>query len=220
MSTLFDTIKSGKRDEVRAALDRDPGLASMRDEAGLSPTLTALYHGHAELARDIASRVRELDVFEAAALGDDARLRTLLARDRALANAYNVDGFTPLGLAAFFKRGNVVRMLLDAGADPNAPSRNAFRFTPLHSAVSTDAGPVDTGIVHDLLDAGANVNARSGQGTTPLHTAAFTGDARVALLLIDHGADHKISSAKGQTPSDVARERKNNEVAEMLEALG
>ena len=43
--------------------------------------------------------------------------------------------------------------------------------------------------VRELLEKGANVNAKDSNGDTPLHKAACRGYARVARLLIEHGAD-------------------------------
>ena len=214
--SFFDAIRAGRGHEISAALDERPDLANRRDEQGLSPILVALYHGHADVARELAARARELDVFEAAALGDAARLRAIVSADRGVANAHNADGFTPLGLAAFFKRTGAVRLLLEAGADANAASRNAPRFSPLHSAVATDAGAVEVAIVVALVEAGADPNARSAQGTTPLHTAAFVGDARVVRYLLAHGADITVKSDQGQTAGEIALQRGMAEVAQLL----
>ena len=221
-TAFFDAIKSGQRHAVHAALERDPALATARDDQRLSPILVALYHLPADradpIARDIAAHAADLDVFEASALSDANRVRDLVDRDPALANAYNVDGFNPLGLAAFFKRGDVVRALLRAGADPNAPSRNAFAFTPLHSAIATNGGAIDMTLIRALVEAGADVNARSAQGSTVLHTAAFVGDATAARYFLERGADPNARTNDGRTPLDVARERQQGEIARLLAA--
>lgn len=47
----------------------------------------------------------------------------------------------------------------------------------------------NTQAVEHLLDAGADVNARSHSGMTPLHFAAVMGHANSALLLLENGAD-------------------------------
>ena len=43
--------------------------------------------------------------------------------------------------------------------------------------------------VRELLDEGGDVDARTPDGFTPLHLAAFFGAPRVAALLLEHGAD-------------------------------
>jgi ankyrin repeat protein len=212
---LFTAIKGGDKAAVERLLERDRGLADARDESGLSPILVALYHGESDIATAILRRRPKLTVFEAAAAGDAARVREIVGKDRAQANATAPDGYSPLGLAAFFKRREVVRFLLESGADPR-PASQQGGFTPLHSAVATDAGNVDIEIVRMLLDKGADPNAKSQSGSTPLHTVAFTGDRASLDLLLKHGADPAIKNNDRKTAADVARECENQEVADLL----
>jgi ankyrin repeat protein len=214
---LFTAIKGGDEAAVERLLERDRELADARDESGLSPILTALYNGKNDIAAAILRRGPKLTVFEAAAGGDAARVRESVGRDRAQANATAPDGYSPLGLAAFFKRREVVHYLLDMGADPSHASRQGG-FTPLHSAVATDAGEVDIEIVRLLVDKGADPNAKAQSGSTPLHTVAFTGDRASLDLLLKHGADPALTNNEGKTAADIARERGNQEIADLLVA--
>ncbi len=214
---LFTAIKGGDKAAVERLLDRDRGLVDARDPNGLSPILTALYRGESDIAEAILRRRPRLSVFEAAAAGDAARVREIVGPDRAQANAAAPDGYSPLGLAAFFKRREVVRYLVEAGADHRPASRQGG-FTPLHSAVASDAGAVDIEIVRMLLDKGADPNAKSQSGSTPLHTVGFTGDRASLDLLLEHGADAAIKNNDGKTAADIARERGNSEIADLLVA--
>src|SRR2546430_15762922 len=75
-------------------------------------------------------------------------------------------GWTPLFWAAFSRRTDTVRALLEKGADVNA--KNKYDDTALiHAAY---AGDTDTVVV--LLEKGAEVNARDDMGKTALIEAA------------------------------------------------
>jgi ankyrin repeat protein len=216
---LFAAIRKGDASTVDRLLAADPGLAAAREEGGVSAILTAVYYGQRDLARKLAERHPGLDVFEAAAVGDVARVRALVDADPSLASAYAPDGFHPLGLAAFFRHPEVLRLLIERGADVAAPARNKLAVTALHSAVATDAANVDLSMIKALLDAGAPVNVPHQGGGTPLHTVAFTGNAEVARMLLERGADPMARTDEGKTAVDIARERGHTALAEVLGAV-
>lgn len=216
MPTEFlDAVKRGDRQTVEQMVRADPRLLGAKDENGTSALLLAYYHGKAEIANALLTHRPDLDIFEAATVGDAARIRELAARDPSLVNAVAGDGFFPLGLAAFFKRPDAVRALLELGADVRPASRSGG-FTPLHSAVADDTGPLAKEIVRMLLDADADPNAQSAGGGTPLHTAAFVGNIEITKLLLAAGADPQRTDAKGRTALDVAREQDRTEAAALL----
>src|SRR5258705_10841267 len=150
---FLDAVKKGDRSAVDRMLDSDPSLLSARDEHGTSAVLLAHYYGKAEVAAALLSRRPALDVFEAATAGDAMRVGALVDADRSLTDSVATDGYTPLGLAAFFKRRDVVKALLERGAKPSLPSRDQG-FTPLHSAVATDAAGVERDLVRRVLECG------------------------------------------------------------------
>jgi uncharacterized protein len=98
---------------------------------------------------------------------------------------------TPLHLVAdwpgYFPNGPaVVRLLIDAGADPSAPSEDGSSETPLHWAASSD----DLEVAVALIDGGADIEARGGSiaGGGPLANAVGYGCWHVARLLVERGA--------------------------------
>jgi len=215
VTDFLTAVTRGDRDAVEKMLRADPSMLGARDEHGTSALLLAYYHGKAEVANAILTHQPDLDMREAATVGDAARIRQLGARDPASVNTFGDDGFHPLGLAAFFKRPDAVRALLDVGADPHLASRPGG-FTALHSAVADDTGGAAKEIVRMLLDAGADPNARSASGGTPLHTAAFTGDLTMVRTLLAAGASPPVEDERGRTALDLARERSNAEAAALL----
>jgi len=149
----------------------------------VSEIMLALYRGDEEKARGLAQGA-ELDVFEAASLGEVARLRKLLEADPALAGARSDDDFTALHYAAFFDGPEATRLLLEHGADVNAFADNDLGVHPLNSAAA--AGRRDVAAV--LLEHGADPDAPTRGGFTPLDAASENGDETLAELLRSHGA--------------------------------
>jgi ankyrin repeat protein len=214
---FFDAIGTGDVARVEAFLATEPALASATNESGISAVLWAAYHGQsAVLERLLASGV-ELTVFEAAAAGDLARLRALLKADPSLARAHSVDGFSALGLAAFFGHPEALSLLLEAGADPNTASRNPMQVTPLHSASAHRIPDVSLRMAESLLGAGASPNVQQQGGWTPLHQAAAHGHVELLELLLAHGADASARSEDGQTAGQKAAEGGHEEIARRLQ---
>jgi hypothetical protein len=86
-----------------------------------------------------------------------------------------------------------IKRLAAAGADVNAPS-GVNHWTPLmHAIHKNQAGAVDA-----LLDAGASVNAASGN-TTALIMAAGYGQTEIVRSLLKHGADPRLATRPGAT---------------------
>jgi uncharacterized protein len=153
----------------------------------MSDVLQAIYRGDRDEAERLAAE-KDLDVFEASALGRTERVRELLDADPALANAWADDGFQPLGLASFFGNADAARLLVERGAEVNSASRNAMKVMPLHSAAAAQDPVVRHEIAQLLLEAGADPNARQQDEYTPLMAADQHGDARLRDLLVEHGA--------------------------------
>jgi ankyrin repeat protein len=210
--TILDAVRAGDVARVAELLDAEPELIQARNELGQSAVLLAKYHRKDEVAALLVNRGVRLDAWEAAAVGDVERVMEMLDTEPDLVNAHSQDGFTPLGLAAFFGHETIVHNLLAKGANPDVVSANPMRVAPLHSAVA--AGQM--GIVRLLVEAGANVNAPQQQGFTALHGAAAGGDELIVRYLLAKGAAAEARAENGQTALDLALAQGHGGIAELL----
>lgn len=218
MSTeaFFGAITSGDVGRVREMLDSDASLASAVNAGGVSALLMALYMQKNDVADAIRATAAPLNVWEASAVGDTVRVRSLVSDDPTLAGAYAEDGFYPLGLAIFFGHPETARALIEIGADVNQVARNAMLVAPLHAAAAAN----QTALACDMLELGADPNVRQQAGFTPLHEAARQGNFTLVDRLMAHGADVEAMADDGRKPLTFAQESGVSEVAELLEASG
>lgn len=149
-------------------------------------------------------------LFQATAGGYADVLKILLAHG-ADPDKANHAGETPLMYAAYFGRSEIAGMLLDAGADPDARAegpdldgsavspalgnqlKKDLRSPPLLGAAQ--AGRLD--IARLLLDHGADIEIRSGDGSTALIEAALSGHGDVVVLLLTWDADVDAKTPTG-----------------------
>jgi len=144
------------------------------------------------------------EVHDAAKPGDVDRLRWCLWLDPELLDLPDAKGRTPLFYAIWRLRPEAVRVLLEAGADPNA--RHERGFPVIHVIVWTRAHSPDAGkkrrseVLEALLDHGADIDARDTEGFTALHLAATAQWLATVELLLEAGADPNAVDEWGCTP--------------------
>ncbi len=99
----------------------------------------------------------------------------------------------PLMRASFYGHVDIVRQLLDKGADVNAKDKDGY--TALMEA--SGGGHVD--VVNLLLAKGADINAKDKKRWTALMEASFGGHGDVVELLLAKGADVNAKLENGRT---------------------
>lgn len=155
------------------------------------------------------------DPWRAAYRGDLEALEALQESGCDLLAPNEVD-YTPLMAAVRGEHLNIVEFLLAKGAGAEADERG---YTALHWAVAQPAGQGvrQAECVTALLAAGAEVNARGGNGSTPLMNAAWFGNVTAAAVLLRKGADPSLLDEKGRSAASLAKERGHAKFLELLQ---
>ena len=211
---FFEAIRAGDLAAVKSHVGGDASLASARNDSGVSALLTAVYMGRAEIRDFLIERGAALELPEATALGNLARVRELIEKHQAPANSFSPDGFPVVALAAFLGHLQVVEYLAAHGANLDAAATNGSGYNALTGAVTSG----HVAVVEWLLEHGANANYRYSAGYSPLLTAAANGRLDIAKLLLAHGADPHATTSDGKSPLSLARERNHPEVAALFQA--
>jgi uncharacterized protein len=219
-SALMFAVINGHYDVAELLLERgaDPNLA---DRTGMTPLYAAVdmhtlafTFGRPDLTRaTVDATIGIIRTLLSHGANPNARLKT-----RILKRVYNAgdarlgEGATPLMRAARGGDAPVMRILLDAGADPSLAQTNGNSLLIL--AVGSDGrgrdGEEGDGdkleTVKLCLEVGVPVNAANAAGDTAAHVAATSKSAspRVVELLVQHGVEFDVKNKAGRTPLDAA----------------
>lgn len=161
-----------------------------------------------------------------------------------LHNQTDRTGETALHLAARYSRSDAAKRLLEASADANI--QDNMGRTPLHAAVSADAQGVFQilirnratdldarmhdgttplilaarlaveGMLEDLINSHADVNAVDDLGKSALHWAAAVNNVDAAVVLLKNGANKDMQNHKEETPLFLAAREGSYETAKVL----
>jgi ankyrin repeat protein len=141
-------------------------------------------------------------IHELAQKGDLEGVKALIEKNPELVNARDKDGRSPLHWASRGVHLEIVKFLVDQGANVNAADSN--QVVPLHSLAVRNAAAA----IEILVAKGANVDAKDYGGNTALHYAALYDAVDAVALLIEKGADIENRENYGRTPLILgARER-------------
>lgn len=168
---LFHAISQEQASEVRNLLDQ-----------GIDPNTTDAY-GSPLLHQVVLS-------------ADVEMLELLLQYADLKMDAFNRVGQTALSLAARWEHVGIVKLLLAAGADPNAAGQR-YQLTPLIGSVIGR----NLEITNTLVEAGASIDQKDKiNDAAALHWAFFYENEAAVLALLEAGADYR-TPALGQTNS-------------------
>ena len=169
---LINAATQGHAEIVRCLIAAGADVHARNWERGA--LCAAVYHKHPEAAQILRAAGAMLNLAEAADCGDTERVLQLLAE------GVSPDEGAAITRAAYSNHAEIVRILLEAGANVNAT--DALDNTALHHAVRWGR----TDIACMLLDAGADATIDNIDGhETPLILAVWAGRTDCTRLLLE-----------------------------------
>ena len=224
---IMTVARTGRPDAVRLLLDWGADANATEDSRGQTALMWAVSDRHPEAAQvlldygaDVRAKSRAgYDALFFAVRAGDTRSVQLLLEAGAPIDSPAPDGTSPLVVAILNAHWELAAWLLDKGANPH---EGAPGGSPLHTAVRTRnpeyaamPDPIPTGnlssldFIKALIAKGANVNAQlargnnstflSLNGATPIFLAAYAEDVPLIRLLLERGADPKITNKDQST---------------------
>lgn len=178
---LLSAATTGDAAAVRAALEAGADIEA-RGEGGMTALVSATKANHVDAARTLIEAGADVNAKDdiqdsaylyAGARGHDEILRLTVEHG---ADLRSTNRFGGTALIPASERGllSTVRILLDAGADPDHV--NNLQWTALHEAIVLgDGSAVYVDVVRALIEGGADITIRDGDGVLPRELAATRG---------------------------------------------
>ncbi|KAL3663012.1 hypothetical protein V7S43_011954 [Phytophthora oleae] len=137
-------------------------------------------------------------------------IKELLAAG-AMLDAVDADGQTPLLQACLGGQLKLVRLLLNAGANPSHQNKQAH--SPLHYLAAFCR---DRQLLRDIIANGADVNAKSMKLNTPMHFAAMNGNEVATQVLLEHGASASVINEDKRSVMYLAKKWRHRSVEDLV----
>ncbi|XP_074529851.1 ankyrin repeat and KH domain-containing protein 1 isoform X6 [Halichoeres trimaculatus] len=188
---------------------------------GISPLMLAAMNGHVpavklllDMGSDINAQIEtnRNTALTLACFQGRAEVVSLLLDRKANVEHRAKTGLTPLMEAASGGYAEVGRVLLDKGADVNAPPVPSSRDTAL--TIAADKGHYK--FCELLINRGAHIDVRNKKGNTPLWLAANGGHFDVVQLLVHASADVDAADNRKITPLMAAFRKGHVKVVQYL----
>uniref|UniRef100_A0A8B9LFM0 Neurogenic locus notch homolog protein 1 n=1 Tax=Astyanax mexicanus TaxID=7994 RepID=A0A8B9LFM0_ASTMX len=216
-------------------IDNDCMDVNVRGPDGLTPLMIASCSGG---GLETANGEDEDDDPSAAVITD------FICHGANLHNQTDRTGETALHLAARYARSDAAKRLLESSADANV--QDNMGRTPLHAAVAADAQGVFQilirnratdldarmndgttplilatrlaveGMVDELINCHADINAIDDTGKSALHWAAAVNNVDATVVLLKNGANKDLQNNKEETPLFLAAREGSYETAKIL----
>jgi ankyrin repeat protein len=172
MTPLLYAARDGRVDITRMLLAAGAEIEGT-DANAITPLLSAITNNHPDVARfliDKGANIKALDWYGRTPLWAAVETRNMDVDNASFVNSIDRAPFLDL-----------IRLLLDKGADPNVRMKEVPPIRRAFLRVTGSLSWVDF------------------TGQTPFLTAALAGDVSVMRLLLEHGADPKIPTFEGTT---------------------
>lgn len=192
-TALHKAAERGHLELVNALIDAGAAVDAIRAD-GDRPINCALRFSRWNSLRAgaivgvLLSRGAAYNIYLASVLGDHDYVRKALASNSSLANFEDSSHARPISAAASRNDIELVRLLLDHGANPSLPERGA----PLGEALWKAVYQRQTEMAKLLLEHGANPNTAPESSGSALFQAR--GDSELTRLLLEYGAEDNTAN--------------------------
>ncbi|XP_046405893.1 uncharacterized protein LOC124170897 isoform X3 [Ischnura elegans] len=219
---LMEASSAGHVEVVRLLINHGADV-NAQSSSGNTPLMYACAGGHEEVVRVLLSANAKVEdhnenghtpLMEAASAGHVGVAKILLEHGAGINTHSNEFKESALTLACYKGHLDMVRFLLEAGADQE------HKTDEMHTALMEASMDGHVEVARLLLDSGAQVNMPTDSFESPLTLAACGGHVDLAMLLIERGANIEEVNDEGYTPLMEAAREGHEEMVVLLLSQG